>query len=284
MPPNNDPQSLRHTLQWLTGQLRQSGVESAKAEARTLLEAVTGLSYSDLLLNPRRLTDKEQQQLQSWLTRRQHKEPLQHITGSAHFYGLELRVSPAVLIPRPETETLVALVLDALKSVPEPRVLDVGTGSGAVALAIKAERPDAQVVASDISKDALLIARENATRLKLDVQFIHSDLLQAPRIQALLPDVTLLVSNLPYLPDSDRNDVPAEVHYDPPNALYSGTDGLNHLRRLLAQTTALSAGTHVQLELDPRNVRAAFALAKGFASRVIHADLAQRERFLLLTK
>ena len=258
---------------------------SATSEAYLLLEALTGLSRSELLLRQRSLTPAEAARLQRWLERRLAREPLQHITGTAHFYGLELSVSPDVLIPRPETERLVELALTELRGQPSPRVLDVGTGSGAVALAILHERPDAVVLASDISAAALRLACSNAERCGLELSVCRSDLLGAARVQTFARELDVLVANLPYLPASDALTVSPEVARDPALALYSGADGLNLTRRLLNEAfTLLAPGTRCLLELDPRNVRRAAALAGAWASVDVIADLVGRKRFLRLER
>ena len=276
--------TLAKALEMLATQLTAVST-SATSEAYLLLEALTGLSRSELLLRQRSLTPAEAARLQRWLERRLAREPLQHITGTAHFYGLELSVSPDVLIPRPETERLVELALTELRGQPSPRVLDVGTGSGAVALAILHERPDAVVLASDISAAALRLACSNAERCGLELSVCRSDLLGAARVQTFARELDVLVANLPYLPASDALTVSPEVARDPALALYSGADGLNLTRRLLNEAfTLLAPGTRCLLELDPRNVRRAAALAGAWASVDVIADLVGRKRFLRLER
>lgn len=190
-----------------------------------------------------------------------------------------------MLVPRPETERLVALGLETIRTVSEPNILDVGTGSGAVALALKAERPDAAVWATDLSEPALLVAARNAERLGLGVTFFQADLLDDPTAQTFAGRADLLVANLPYLPEADAAWLSPEVQRDPASALFSGRDGLGHARRLLeGASTLLKPGAVCLLELDPRNVRQAETEVSGWAEVEVLPDLVGRERFLKLKR
>lgn len=251
-----------------------------------MLSALLGLSRSELLLNRARpLAPEQEARLREWLERRLRREPLQHILGVAHFYGLELKVTPEVLVPRPETERLVELGLEVLHSVKAPKVLDVGTGSGAIALAIKHERPDAEVYATDISARAVDLAGENADRLGLDLRLADADLLEDAMVADLARQLDLLISNPPYLPQSDLETVSPEVRADPAEALYSGPEGLEHFRRLERQAfTLLRPGAAFLVELDPRNVDLAFEFSAAWSLRRVETDLAGRRRFLNLRR
>jgi release factor glutamine methyltransferase len=247
-----------------------------------LIEAVTGLGRLEQALNADRpLLDTERVSLAAMLQRRVMREPVQHIVGTAPFYGLELVVSAAVLIPRPETERLVELVLEHLPT-GAVTVLDVGTGSGAVALAIKAERRDAEVWATDVEPDALAVAQTNAKSLGLDVEFRISDLLADAEVAAVAARCTALVANLPYLPDDDGAGLQPEVRHDPPKALFGGPDGLDVVERLRAQAgTLLPHGALLALELDPRNASRLHSRMHGWSAARTEADLTGRERFVL---
>jgi release factor glutamine methyltransferase len=263
--------------------LQAAGIDSAAPEALALLEAATGLERSVLMLRPEReLHGDERRRLRDSLRRRVAREPLQHILGTAPFYGLELAVDTTVLVPRPETERLVELVLEALRGVERPRVLDVGTGSGAIALALRAERPDAEVMATDVVPEAVALARRNAERLRLDVRVLRSDLLAEADVATFAAGCHALVANLPYLPEADAGTLQPEAERDPALALYAGPDGLRLARRLLRQASRLlTGGALLALELDPRNVNAARREAAAWREARIERDLTGRERFLL---
>jgi release factor glutamine methyltransferase len=268
--------------------LRASGVEAADAEASALLEALTGLSRSEqVLLRALPLDEARRARLEEVLSRREQREPLQLVLGVATFYGVQLAVRPGVLIPRPETERLVEL---ALGSAPPPgdapwRVLDVGCGGGAVALALAAERADATIVACDVDPRAVALARENAVPFGARLRVVESDLLAHPEVRAAASEADLLVANLPYLPDGDRHSLPPEVGWDPERALFGGPDGLALARRLLGQVRRVARpGARVWLELDGRNARAlrAEAAAAGWPVGPLEHDLTGRPRFLAL--
>ena len=267
----------------LLRRLEAAAVASPAAEATALLEDATGLGRSELLLQPERpLCARERLRLLASLRRRTAREPLQHVLGHAHFYGLELAVGPDVLVPRAETERLVELVLAELRGAEAPAVLDVGTGSGAIALALAAERADAEVMATDVAPEALAVARANGERLALRVVWARSDLLAAGAVAAFAARATAVVANLPYLPEGDVEDLEPEVRADPALALFSGRDGLAHARRLVSQARALLApGALLALELDPRNVGAALRWFAPWRSARIERDLVGRQRFLL---
>lgn len=282
-------------------QLAAAGVPSPEADAWRLLEAATGWSRSALLLNGAEpLDDAAVERLTLLVERRAARVPLQHILGSADFYGLELAVDGRVLVPRPETERLVELVLHELArqdlashdsarhdsarsagSTPQ-LMIDVGTGSGAVALAVKAERPGTQVVGTDISEDALTVARGNAARLGLEVGFARSDLLREEAVAALARRTAVLAANLPYLPETDRGSLQPEAAADPPGALFAADGGLALAARLAEQAwSTLPRGAVLALELDPRNVRGLAVRLGGWEDVRVEQDLAGRERFLV---
>ena len=170
------------------------------------------------------------------MLRRIDGEPLQYLTGLAGFRYLELRVGPGVLVPRPETEIVAQTAIDLL-----PRggtVVDVGTGSGAIALAIRHERPDARVVATDISEEALVWARRNREELALEVELIACDLLDGVD-HGLRGAIDVIVSNPPYVAPEERDDLPVEVRdHEPDVALFAPRDGLDVIGRRAEPTTA----------------------------------------------
>ncbi len=210
--------------------------------------------------------------------RRRAGEPVAYLTGVREFWGLPIRVSPAVVIPRPETEALVELALARLPADRDLRVLDLGTGSGAIALALAYERPRAKVLATDVSAAAVALARENARRLALpNVEFLQSAWyagLPAARGGA---DFDVIVSNPPYVAAHDPHLAEGDVRFEPREALVSGGDGLDAMRAIVsgARKRLVPGGTlAVEHGYDQAEaVRALFALA-GFTGIVTARDLA----------
>jgi release factor glutamine methyltransferase len=207
--------------------LRASGIDAR--EARLLLAAATGRSEASVLAHPEQsLVEQEKNQFLEMTARRAAGEPIAYILGHKEFYGLELTVNSAVLIPRPETELLVDLALDRNPG----SVLDVGTGSGAIALAIKRHRPDARVVATDASAAALEVARRNAARFNLEVELRHGrwfEPVAGERFEAIISNPPYVVVGDPHL---------AALPYEPRLALLGGADGLDGFRVLAREAPA----------------------------------------------
>ncbi len=242
----SEPGSVGDALRAAARRLRASGSRSPRLDAELLLAVALGVTRSDLFRRPERLLGADEaERFEVCLRRREAFEPVAYIRGVRAFRTIELEVTPDVLIPRPETETLVDVALEALATEPaahrglagssEPRVLDVGTGSGCVALALAAENPFVHVDASDVSEPALAVARRNAERLGLErrVDFVPSDLFAA------LPEgrrYDLIVSNPPYVAEAEYAELEPNVRdYEPRLALVAGEDGLSVYRRLVAQ-------------------------------------------------
>lgn len=248
-------------------------------EARWMLERAAGLGAGELFRNLQQpVPSGVAEVVWAMLERRLRGYPLQLLLGETEFFGLRLEVAPGVLIPRPETEGLVELVLARFPEGAALRVLDVGTGSGAIALAIKARRPEALVWATEVDPKALALARRNARRLGLEVAF-----LEAP-FTGGLSGLDLLVSNPPYLPEAYRSEAPAELAYEDEAALYAGPDGLGVARPLLGEAeVALRQGGWLLLELAPENVGvlADEAVARGWRAVRVERDLAGRPRYLV---
>ncbi len=195
------------------------------------LPRTTIYAYPGRLLNPR-----EQAAFAAVVSRRMQREPVQYITGVQEFYGLSLAVSPAVLIPRPETELLVEGALNRLPQTGPVRIADIGTGSGAIAIAIASHLPQAHLTAIDLSADALALAHHNATIHQVvdRIHFLASDLLAALPPDA--PPFDAILSNPPYIPDADRASLHPQVRdFEPAGALFAGTDGLSIYERLIPQ-------------------------------------------------
>ena len=205
-----------------------------RLDARLLLQFVAGCTPSDLLAYPERpLTDEAATRYAALVARRQHGEPLAYLTGEAGFYGDLLQVSPAVLVPRPETEELVAWALDLLVGCDAPTIADLGTGSGAIALALAGARCDAQVLAIDLSPDAVAVATANRDRLgRQNVGIRCANWLDDT---AADPVFDLIVSNPPYIDAADPHLAGDGVRYEPRLALTDGGNGLSAYVAIVAQ-------------------------------------------------
>lgn len=206
---------------------------SARIEVQSLLQAVLQVNRAYLLTHPEQSLDADQQQRYLALfERRQGGVPVAYLLGEREFYGLTFKVSPATLIPRPETELLVELALQYIPRQGTCRVLDLGTGSGAIALSIAVARPDAEVVAVDASAAALQVAQLNAQRLNLgNVRMLQSDWFFALYGERF----DMIVSNPPYISAGDAHLAQGDVRFEPRAALVSGTDGLDDIRRICTQ-------------------------------------------------
>ena len=218
----------------------------ARIDAQILLLHVLGRAGHDrawlITHDTDALPPALQAQFEALCQRRRAGVPVAYLTGRKAFYGLELQVDERVLDPRPDTETLVDWALEVLAHQPAPRVVDLGTGSGAIALALQQQRPDAQVLAVDASTDALIVARSNATHLGLPVHFHHGHWLQG-----LAGGFDAIVSNPPYIAAADPH--LAALTHEPLAALASGADGLDDLRSIIAQAPAhLAPGGWLLLE------------------------------------
>lgn len=270
--------TLRAWLREAARLLREAGVPSPEADARALVLHTLNLSGAALLTRGGELVpDEVAARLDALLRQRVARVPLQHLLGEVEWGGVRLRTDARALVPRPETEWLLHLAREALRGQSAPRVLDVGTGTGALALGLKAAHPDAPVTATDLSSEALALARENALLNDLDVTFVEASLLGG-----LPGPFDLIVSNPPYLPGADRAGADPEVRHDPDLALYAGPDGLSVARPLAAQAgAALAPGGVLLLELDPRNAPTlAGELRAGDWEAEVLPDLAGRERFV----
>ena len=219
----------------------------------------------DLYLNfEKPLTPAELDILRPLVARRGNREPLQHIIGDTSFRGFVIKCDPRALIPRPETESLVDMAKDALKGIENPFVVEIGTGTGAISIACAKEIEGAKVLATDISEEALALARENAQANGLGdtLNFAKGDLLDAVTLETIKKatgdvfgeastKIDCLIANLPYIPDGEKGKLQPEVDkFDPALALYGGPDGLDLVRKLLSQTEGrLNAGAPIFLEI-----------------------------------
>ncbi len=270
---------LKNALWQATKRLESAGVPSPESDASWLLEAILNVGYGDLLLmSEEKLTNAQLEQLEGFVIRREAREPVQWIIGYTEFYGLKIETRVGALIPRPETERLVELVLERLPNKPA-KVVDIGTGTGAIALALKAERPKLEVLATDINPRTLELTRQNAAGLKLKLETVQTSILDG--IDRMFD---VIVSNPPYLPNADDGTLDIEVQLEPKEALFGGTDGLSLAREIvIAAREKLVTGGLLALELDPRN---AATLASELEPSIwqdvrLEADLVGRERFVL---
>ncbi len=259
--------------------LAAAGLPEARRHAEWMLTDVLGCSRAHLLAYPQReATPAQAEALAAMVARRIRREPLQYVLGHTGFYGLHLRVTPAVLIPRPETEQVVEAALRLIHGAPQPKVLDVGTGSGCIALALKHARPDAEVYACDVSEAALEVARANAADLGLAVACFRADAL-APGFPAHAPgSLDLLVSNPPYVARDEADGLAPEVRdYEPPLALFAGDDPLTFYRAIAQHAAALlQPGGYVVFETHAEHGGAVCDLLqqRGFAAIRLRRDLA----------
>jgi release factor glutamine methyltransferase len=268
---------VRDALDSATIPLRAAGVDTPELDAELLLAAAMGVDRATLYSDPgRELPTEAIRPFQAMVARRREREPVAYILGRKGFRRIELDVDPRVIVPRPETELLVELALTLPAGA---RVVDVGTGSGAVGLALKEERPDLAVSASDVSAAALEVARANAQRLGLEVAFVESDLLEA-----IEDGVDAIVSNPPYVAERDRAGLAPEItRHEPAQALFAGPDGLDVIRRLVP--AAARRAPWVALEIGAGQADAAEELmrAAGLAHVARHPDLAGIERVVVGT-
>ena len=242
---------LKQALISAVDRLEAAEVGSPRMNAEVLLMFVLGVHRAYLYAHPEReLTAEEASRYDEVLGQRATGMPSQYITGHQEFWGLDFVVSPAVLIPRPETEHLVETVLELAREVPNPKIVDVGTGSGCIALALAHELMDAEVYALDMSAEALEIARANAARLQLDrrVRFLQSNVLEA---LANARDMDFVVSNPPYVGFDEADKVQKSVRdFEPRVAVFAGEQGLDVIGPLMRQAhTVLKARGWLAVEI-----------------------------------
>jgi release factor glutamine methyltransferase len=249
--------------------LRAAGCDTPRLDAELLIAAAAGMDRERLLLDPElAIEPAAARRAAEWIRRRARREPVAYILGRRGFRRIEVAVDARVLIPRPETELLVEVALELPSGA---RVHDAGTGSGAVAVALKDQRPDLAVTASDASAAAVEVARANAARLGLDVEIAH-----ARGLPPAAAGADLVLANLPYVREDEWPALAPEiVEYEPRAALVSGADGLDAIRELVAQAPA---GTRLALEHAPGQAETVRALLREAETL---RDLAGRERVTL---
>ena len=241
--------TVLEVLQATTIFLQKHGIENPRLNAEHLLAHVLGRERIELYLEfERKLTETELEPLRQLVKRRSDGEPLQHLLGTVEFCGLTFLCDKRALVPRPETEQLVELVQSTIRN-PRSAILDVGTGSGVIALSLAAKFPEAKIVAVDISDDALALGQENAAKLNLGdrVRFLKSCLLENAE-----GAFDVIVANLPYISKEDRRALSREVLHDPEVALFAGERGDELVRELIIQAPSrLLPGGMLALEIGP---------------------------------
>jgi release factor glutamine methyltransferase len=274
--------TVLEVLQSTTGYFKQRGIESPRLNAEHLLAHILKRKRIELYLEfERALAETELAPLRDLVRRRGQGEPLQHLLGTVEFAGRVFVCDKRALVPRPETEEFVELLLQSQIPNPRSRILDVGTGSGVIALSLAAALPEADVQAIDISEEALSLARENAARLGLSerVRFIRSDL-----FNQVAERFDLIVANLPYVPETDRTTSSREILHDPHGALFGGEVGDEIIRKLIEAAPAhLQPGGLLALEIGINQAEglSTFLAEHGYHDISARQDFAGVTRFLL---
>lgn len=280
--------TIRRVLEWTSGYLRRGGVETARFEAELLLAHALRTERLHLYLNPDRpLSEAERARFRELVQKRRRGVPLAYLLGSVEFMDVTLRVDRRVLIPRVETEELVEVILKDCDSEAQARgeswcLLDLGTGSGAIVIALLKRWPRARAVAVDLSQGALELARENARENGVEerIRWVRTDWLAGLRGR-----FDLIVSNPPYVPTEEYAHLPREVRvYEPRLALDGGPRGLRELQRIAQEAPKhLAPGGRLYLEIGAQqaeDVRALLEQTQAFSSVEVLPDLAGRDRFV----
>ena len=281
--------TIRELLEWTHRRFEAIGIESPRVDAEYLLAHALGCTRMSLYVRHHEVVEPEpKQRFREFVRRRLKREPVAYIEGRRGFHALDLElcVDSRVLIPRPETEHLVDWLLEELREPPAPlmSVLDVGTGSGAIALAIKRAREDVDVVASDLSPDAIEVARGNAERSGLEVRFVVADLLEG--IEPPQGGWAAIAANLPYVRTDDWNALEPEVReFEPRSALDAGHGGLEVVERLVEQASqpgvmAPRAGLYLEVGFDQTEATATLLTDAGFRDVATRADYGGHPRIV----
>lgn len=270
-------EALTHTKRCL----EQHAIPDPSVDSVLLLSHVTGMDHLSLRLEKNRvLTPEQEQRLSSLLLSRTQRRPLQYLLGEQWFYGRRFFVDERVLIPRQETESLCSLCIEHLRTLRDGTVLDLCTGSGAIAVTLSKECHGINVFASDLSHDAIELAKSNADQHQAAVTFLQGDLFSAIP-QSMQFD--LIVSNPPYIPSEDCAELQAEVRHEPLMALDGGTDGLDFYRRIVSESSGyLKPGGKLIVEIGCQQAEDVSQLfsAAGFTEVSVHQDLYGLDRIV----
>ena len=277
--------SARELSREAAARLERAGVPEPIASAEVLLSELLGVGRADVAFYDEPLTDEQRALYETWISRRMEREPVQRILGYGYFRNLKLYLNEHALVPRPDTESVVDVALECIdRRGGRGVVLDIGTGSGAIAIAIAQERPGCEIHATDLSEGALEIACYNAELNGVEIHFHGADVVAG--LDFLNKRVDLLVSNPPYIPSDAATRLAPEVHrWDPHLALYSGPEELAFFRRILAETPPLlPAGADVVLEIGDGQAETVLALGEacGFTPLGWKPDLAGSPRVAML--
>ncbi len=280
---------VRELFRLTIEKLRQGGIDEAQLESELLLRNIFGLSRVEMHLADRAVTTDELAGLALLVERRLNREPLAYIIGEKEFWSLAFTVSPAVLIPRPETELLIEAVLARIseRSTFAESILDLGSGSGVIPVVLACELPKARLVGVDISPAALVVAAENARRHNVAERIVWQ---VGDWFSTLPPEsrFSFVVSNPPYVAELSRPSLQPELAFEPPTALFAGADGLDDIRHLIAQSSAfLNAGGWLIMEIgydQGKAVEALLLAQSGLESVEIIRDYAGLDRLAAARK
>lgn len=262
------------------------GDGEAKAMTRLIFHSLKGWSFTDMIIHEGdEVSDYMSEKIEGILRRLLLNEPIQYILGEAYFYGMNLKVDRSTLIPRPETEELVDLIVKKWGEQADLRVLDIGTGSGAIAMALSRNLPFSKLTAIDISEEALKVAKSNAEMLKAKIEFLQKDIFE---FEAADASFDIIVSNPPYIDESEKADMEANVvEYEPHTALFvpDATPLIFYSRIAGIAAKALTDGGSLYFEINPRHAQELTRLLAndGFSDVEIHKDLHGKERFISAT-
>ena len=284
-----EPWTVRRILDWTTGHLAKHGSDSPRLDAEVLLAFARNCERIRLYTNYEDIVTEEQRAtMRSLVQRRSHAEPVAYLVGKREFFGLDFYVDQNVLIPRPDTETLVMELVEEAQKLTSPRILDLCTGSGCVAIAAAANCPNASFLATDISEAALSIAQKNAENNDLleQIQFLLSDCFDQLPAEG---QFDLIASNPPYIPDAEIETLDADVRqHEPRLALAGGVDGLDFYRKIIQTAIPyLKEGGHLLLEFSPEqeaSLREILMASENYRNVRVKADLANRSRVIVAQK